>query len=160
MKRRVRKKTEPSWYWIDGATKLHGVKVWMPLYNARSETAAQHIFPMVKASMNGQGNPKEIETLKRYRDFRIRPDTQQDVRCTCTSNYLKRIRREDQRLWKCLNCGRAWRRDRDGEPNAASNGSVRPAEARKRPVRTLDTPRKRSTRLKKPQGAVSKRAKS
>lgn len=131
---------EPTWYWIEGLTKIAGVKRWIALYNARDPQQAETTIRMIRHQLaNPPKDPSksqalELASLKRYRDFRVMGDHLPDVRCSeCGSNYLKRIKRGDLRLWKCRNCGSTWERVTKSVNESPSEASRKPSKGRKRP---------------------------
>lgn len=107
----------------------------------------------------GLATTKDASTLKGYREFRVVPDSEQGVRCSeCTSNYLKRIKRDGKRLWKCLNCGHVWEREAFTElvhdTKTVSKAPTGPSKASNRPAKGVDAARRASGREKKPQKPV------
>lgn len=168
-RKRSRKPTEPGWWWVEGLRKLSGVKVWVPLYCSRTEAEAQQTLRVVEAHatrrievVGDKHAEREAAQVGAYRAFRVVPDSEQGVRCSeCTSNYLKRIKRGDERLWKCLNCLHTWVRTPQETFTTQVNEKENPSEApvslqerRKLSSKGDEAPRRRSGRQKKPQGPV------
>ena len=141
-----KKRSEPVWYWIEGLTKRSGVKRWVPLYNSRDPQKANTMIRMIRHQLanppkdQSKSQSSELAALKRMRDFRVVADTEPAVNCDeCGSNYLKRIKREGSKLWKCRNCGHVW-------PRKVLTPEVKESKKLSEASRKLSKPRKQQNR--------------
>lgn len=143
-------------WWVEGKTKKrnnYGKRTWMPLYCAPSEYQAKIILRQVLlADASKAPDPKmatEAKMLeKEFRDFRIQNHHEHDatkrrranpsggnsLTCTeCGGTDLKRVKRGDQKLWKCESCKNRWPR----ESRIEGEGSTKPSKPRKTKKRSV-----------------------
>lgn len=140
-----------SLWWVEGQRKrknAQGKRIWIPLYSARSELEARGVLRFI---LNDLGNPKELAMLdKEFRDFRVAPPIAEPTKARarrrvaasaspelpqgqetvalaagtcprCGQTGAKKVRKGDQKRWRCLSCGKRW-------PRNAREAPTRPSE--------------------------------
>lgn len=167
---RAKRSRRPTveWYWIEGLRKLGSVRTWVPLYCARDEQSARTTMRIIQYQLQNRETLsdiqlREVRAMGKVREFRVVPEGV-TVRCnSCSSNWLKRVKRDDQKLWKCLNCKNVWPRGNASpvtKPVKPSKAPVKPSKARKQAEGGTHTP-KRSSKAQNPvQKPVPKRKSS
>lgn len=154
-----------EWFWVYGLGKTSGTKNWVPLYCSRTQQGAQQIISAIRYYFQNpeKADPKgvaELKILSRYRDFRIETDDLSTRTCVnCRSNYLKKIRRDEIKLWKCKNCGNTWSRSHTEAQETPPEAPKKLSKPRNRANGHTHTPLKKKKAQKSIQRTVSRSVK-